>query len=355
MFPVATGDFLSFLQPWVEFIKANGYMSALQYDFYNYTPAYAYILIAIAKAGINPLFGIKAVSVAFEFFGAYFAGKILHLKYKNLPIVLIAMAVFPWIPSVMLNSSYLSQCDSIYSSFAIGSIYFLLKNKNGLSVLFLGLAFVFKLQTAFLLPVFFVAILQSKIPWYYFFMIPAVYILSVLPAYASGRPLGELLSIYLMQSNYDHELTLNFPNLYIWIDNIYYNPVKLIGIIFTVVLTLCSGILLRKYRFSYEMWIRFSLLSSVLIPFILPGMHERYLYLGDIMSLLYFMVFRKQFFVPGTILSFSLYSYARCSRYNYLLPMWPVFFLYLFFIVFLCIDFLSKLRNEPVALERKEV
>lgn len=158
-----------------------------------------------------------------------------------------------------------------------------------------------------------------------------------------------------MQSNYDHELTLNFPNLYIWIDNIYYNPVKLIGIIFTVVLTLCSGILLRKYRFSYEMWIRFSLLSSVLIPFILPGMHERYLYLGDIMSLLYFMVFRKQFFVPGTILSFSLYSYARCSRYNYLLPMWPVFFLYLFFIVFLCIDFLSKLRNEPVALERKEV
>ena len=43
LLPVSTGDYIHFLEPWVEFIKEHGYFAALEYDFYNYTPTYIYI------------------------------------------------------------------------------------------------------------------------------------------------------------------------------------------------------------------------------------------------------------------------------------------------------------------------
>lgn len=343
LFPVRTGDFIFFLEPWINFIKTHGYASSLKYDFYNYTPTYIYILIIIAKTGFNPLFSVKIVSVLFEFLTAYFVGKILRLKYRNTLVIWISMAIIPWLPTVILNSSYLSQCDSIYSSFVIGSIYYLLKNKQLKSVLFLGIAFLFKMQAIFILPVFFVAMLQNKIRWYYFLIIPSLFLLSLLPAYFYGRPFTDLLGIYLAQSSHYQFLTMNFPNIYIWINNNYYETVKIIGMAFTFILTLVSGIMLRKYRFTYEMWILFALISSVLVPFILPGMHERYMYLGDILSVLYLMVFQKNRFVPAGILSVSLYSYIRCSRYVEYLPMEPAFFIYLAVIVFLITRFVAMM------------
>ena len=67
LFPVVTGDYIYFLGPWVEFIKEHGYFAALEHDFYNYTPTYIYVLVLIAKTGLNPLFCIKAVSILFEY------------------------------------------------------------------------------------------------------------------------------------------------------------------------------------------------------------------------------------------------------------------------------------------------
>ena len=53
------GDYTFFLLPWVEFIKSNGYFEAFRYPFANYTPAYLYFLLLIAKLGVAPLVGIN--------------------------------------------------------------------------------------------------------------------------------------------------------------------------------------------------------------------------------------------------------------------------------------------------------
>ncbi|HRZ97683.1 MAG TPA: hypothetical protein P5084_09005, partial [Paludibacter sp.] len=135
LFPVETGDYVHFFKPWIKFIETHGYTSSLEYNFYNYPPTYIYILIGIAKTGLNPLYLIKIISIAFEFLAAYFIGKIAFIKYKNALVIWISLAVIPLLPTVLLNSSYLSQCDSIYASFVFGSIYFLLKNKHFYSVL----------------------------------------------------------------------------------------------------------------------------------------------------------------------------------------------------------------------------
>lgn len=126
LFPVKTGDFVFFLEPWINFIKSHGYGLSLKYGFYNYAPSYIYILVFIAKLGLNPLFSVKIVSILFEYLLAFYIGRIALLKFDNKLIVWASMAIIPILPSVILNSSYLSQCDSIYSAFVVGGVYYAL-------------------------------------------------------------------------------------------------------------------------------------------------------------------------------------------------------------------------------------
>ena len=348
LLPVSTGDYIHFLEPWVEFIKEHGYFAALEYDFYNYTPTYIYILVLIAKTGLNPVFCIKAVSILFEYLAAYFIGRIAYMKWQDRRVVWMALAIVPLLPSVVLNSAYLSQCDAIYAAFAIGSIYYALKDRPWLAVLFLGASFALKMQAVMVLPFFFVMMLKGRVKWYAFFLIPVVCFLSVVPAWVAGRPLADLLTVYLEQADHYRELTMNFPNLYIWISNDHYDWVTPIGIGVTCVLTLLAGFVLgrKRYSFSFDTWGRLAFAGAVIVPFFLPGMHERYMYLGDVLGVLYFLVVRRRIYLPVGVAAISAYSYVRCSRFNEVLPMEPAFFLYVFIIVWVVVDLVQSLKTD---------
>lgn len=348
---VGIGDYEVFLKPWVEFIKNNGYAHALKHDFYNYPPSYMYYLVFLAKTGVNSLYAIKFLSIGFDYILSLYIGKIILLKSERKNIILLSLATIPLIPTIFVNSAYLSQCDSIYATFAVIALYYSLKEKFLVSILFLGIAFAFKLQTIFILPYFFVLMLRGKIPFYCFFIIPAIYFISILPAWCFGRPLKELLNIYFFQSTQDQALTLSFPNVYIWLKKGGVGLIKQIGIASTFILTLIAGILLskKKYHFDFENCIKLAFLSSIIIPFVLPSMHERYMYLGDVLSVLYFLVLGKNILFPIGIVFVSLYSYVRSPvRFHDLLIMEPIFFIYLIIIIFALIDFVKTLEKNSV-------
>lgn len=130
--------------------------------------------------------------------------------------------------------------------------------------------------------------------------------------------------------------------------NDFYEPVRMVGVALTATLTLGAGWWLsrKQFPFSYESWIRLAFLSAIIVPFILPGMHERYMYLGDVLGVLYYLVFRKNIHLPLGILLVSTYSYIRCSRYKDVLPMEPAFFVYLLTIIFTSIYFVTGLKRE---------
>jgi hypothetical protein len=73
-------------------------------------------------------------------------------------------------------------------------------------------------------------------------------------------------------------------------------------------------------------------------------MHERYLYLGDALAVLYFIVFRKNLFVSVGILSVSFYAYLCCSRLKEILPLWPGFFLYLIVLILVFMNFRKRIQ-----------
>ena len=100
----------------------------------------------------------------------------------------------------------------------------------------------------------------------------------------------DLLSVFVKQSSHYEELSLQFPNIYMWISNDYYEPVKWIGILFTFLFALIGGGYLawkRPVNLTNEYLVRLALLSAVIFPFILPGMHERYMYAGDLLAVVY--------------------------------------------------------------------
>lgn len=353
LFPVKLGDYNVYLEPWINFIKSHGYFYSLQYDFYNYTPPYIYILIVLAKLGFNPLYSIKIVSVIFEYVLAFYVGKIAYQKYLNKKIILISLAVLPLIPTVILNGAFWGQCDVIYSTFAVMSFYFLIQKKNLLSVIFLGIAFAFKAQTAFILPLFFLFFIQGKIKWYYFLIIPLVYLIAVCPAWLFGRNLMDLFTIYAKQSDYFQGLTLYFPNIYVWFSDDYYTIGKISGIILTILITIIFCFWLKKQNipFDLEILVQIALLSVIITPFFLPGMHERYLFLGDIFAVLYFLIRRKNIHISIGIITVSFYAYMSCSRLKEILPLWPAFFVYAAVIILLFIDLKKIIEEKKYQLE----
>ena len=347
------GDYTFFLKPWVEFIRSHGYWQAFRFEFANYSPAYLYFLLGIAKLGGEPLIPIKLVSICFEYVAAWFIGGLAYQKYKEDWVRWCALAVVPLLPTVLINSSYWGQCDSVYASFLVGSIYFVLRKRSFLSILFLGISFSFKLQAVLLFPFYFVLLLKNRVKWYYFLLVPAVYLISLLPAYCAGRQLRELLSVFISQSEYYDSLSLQFPNLYMWISDDHYETVKWIGILLTCLFALLTGgLLAKKYRaqLTNDYLVRLALLSAVIFPFLLPGMHERYMYVGDLLAVAYIMYFPRKFYNALGIPLISLFSYALCTSLNESLIRYlgvPVTIFYICVIGLLIRDFyLSSLKED---------
>ena len=148
-----SGDYNYFLKPWWDIIKTGG-TGALAKQVGNYNIPYQIIIYIMTLFPWDALIAYKALSIVFDF---VLAGAVMILVAeltKSKAIALVSYAIALCSVNAIMNSSFWGQCDSIYVSFIIFAIYFIIKDKTALSFLFLGLAFAFKLQVVFILPVF---------------------------------------------------------------------------------------------------------------------------------------------------------------------------------------------------------
>ncbi len=235
---------------------------------------------------------------------------LVRLKYDRRPVWLAAFAAVLFAPSIFFNSALWGQSDCIFTTFLIAALYCLLRNWAGRALLFFSIAFSFKLQAFFLLPVFFVLWAKGKLPLKYFLLLPAVYVALCLPALLAGRPFYELLTIYLEQANTYPRLTSSAPNLYQWLPD----DAKVFGragLIFAVALvgSLAYACLKSDAPWGKHFTLRLALASALLVPFALPYMHERYFYAADCLAIVYGFYFPRRFYVPLAVVTISLFSY----------------------------------------------
>lgn len=340
-------DYLNFLQPWFYEMKDAGGLSGLANYPGDYNVPYMVIMALLTYLKVNPLISIKLVSIFFDFLLAFIIGKFVYDirddKNKSLSAIL-SFGITLFLPTVLLNGAFWGQCDVIYTTFLVLAFYFLYKENMLLSFISLGISFAFKLQFIFVLPVYIILYFRKKsFSVFYFLIIPLVDIILCLPAIIAGKPLLECLLVYFNQLSSYSKLNLNFPNLYSLITGDAYYLSKL-GIFFLIVILafLLFYIIKKKIIFNIENILLLTILSILLCTFFLPHMHERYLFAADIFSLLYSLIYNRNYLVTILISFISVVSYAMFLFSSHLIPSYLIAFIFLFLILYLIKDFMKK-------------
>ena len=141
---------------------------------------------------------------------------------------------------------------------------------------------------------------------------------SVIPAYLVGRPLLDevgknngLLTIYFNQGKVYSGIVMGaIPNLYQWIDNAKYEYFYPFGVVLTLIILGILSLIFVKTKVvnvSNDTIVKLAYLSALMLPYFLPKMHERYMFLADLLCLVYVFWFPKRFWV-GIIAGFVSYS-----------------------------------------------
>lgn len=307
-------DYIRFLKVWFDFFRQNGFAGLKNYPG-DYNAPYMTIMALLSYIPIKDIYLIKGISIVFDIVLAVSAAllvkELVSKDKKWLSILTYIIVLF--LPQIILNGSFWGQCDSMYTSFCILALYFLVKEKYIKSFIFLGLAFAFKLQFIFILPIFIILYFsKKKFSLLNFLIIPGVNFVLCIPALIVGKPIIECLTVYFKQTKtYENNLTANFINIYQIVNN---NPeyMRFAGLALSLVI--CIVVLYytleKKIKWNNEKIITLTLWFLIVLTYTLPCMHERYLFIGEILSIIYYICYRKNGSIVALININAIITYS---------------------------------------------
>lgn len=301
------------LLDWYKQFFKRGMASLGDGDFSNYTPAYLYLvyITRLFSDWLDALAAIKIIPTLFDFISAFTIFLMARIRYRDDKPYLFS-AIFFTLPTIMFNSTGWGQIDSLYTSFLLLCAYFLLKEKPFYAMLMFGIAFSFKSQSIFFLPLLGIVFLKGKISWHHFLLVPIVYLTLAIPSVLLGRSWLSILTIYTGQVGQFTSLSMSAPNLYAFISDDYYEIGVWIGMItFLISMSIWGWINWRaKVQYDHRKIMLMALTTLALVPFVLPKMHERYFYPVDIFSFALVVFDPKMWFVPVLYQIISSLSYS---------------------------------------------
>lgn len=309
-----SGDFTQFTRDWYEAIGSLGVGEFLGRGITNYAPAYTYaMVVAHTLLGWLPaVVAIKVIGLPFDFACAYFVARLVGLVRRGWILPLLAFLTVLFLPTLVINGAMWGQADSIYTAGLLAFVYYIASGREIAACVALGLALCVKLQTLFLWPLLLILWLAGRLRWTSLCLVPGLYLLSLVPAWIAGRPLGELLSVYLSQATYYPRLTSNAPHPYQWFPATMYDMMVPAGICFSLGVCGVFAYAVARSRtvLTVPRLLQLASLSLLLVPFFTPKMHERYFFPADVMTVALAFVTPRLAWLPVAVGTISLLSYA---------------------------------------------
>ncbi len=339
MLDKVTSDYSFFMSKWISQLNEYEGLLGLGEAIGEYNVPYMTFLALIGKTPANDLHEIKILSIVFDYIGAFAALKLLSLVGKKGFFSsgnLVAYAVILFNPVFFLNSAYWAQCDFIYTALCLLSLYYVLKGKNNVGMIFFALALTVKLQAIFFLPVLVICyFVTRRIKIVNFLWIPLIFVLAALPAMLAGRGIVESLSIYFAQTSIYKHLTMSCPNIFIFITG-EYEIFSKVGIILTLtVLGVGLCYLMRCRELTFEKILLLAAWCSFVCIFFLPAMHERYPFMACVFSLIWAFACKKDAWVAIGINLVCFLSYTPYLFQNTVVDMKYLAIANLVFLVFM--------------------
>ena len=171
-----------------------------------------------------------------------------------------------------------------------------------------GLAFSFKAQAAFFAPFVVHLFVVRRLPLKYWLVAPAVYVATMFPAWLAGWPAWDLATVYLRQAMWQPDKPpfyfisngASWWTIYGWL----YPELALrtFWIGFVLAFAAVGAAMAFVSRYSTRVMVLLATISAIGIPFLLPGMHERFYILGDVLAFLYALVYPSRRAIAAALL-----------------------------------------------------
>ena len=323
-----TLDYQDWIRVWLNSLRDNGAWKGLGQAIWscNYNVPYLYILALITKCSIYDLYLVKLTSILFDVLLAFFTMRLVGLFRESPARRLTAFIGILWLPTVFLNGALWGQCDVIYAAFAVLGVYLALADRPGWSVAAVAVSISFKLQGIFLLPAYLAFFIGRKIKLRHFFVFPAAYIVTILPAVVAGRDFRELLTLYYHNtSTIGDGLNYNASSLYALFDfsAMSGQAASRIGILLAAFfcLSVYLWLFLRMEEINSRVLMGVCVLFCIGVPFLLPHMHDRYFFLADVLTFALAVIAPRTSPIPLLVSFGSLLGYHAYLKMRYLLPM----------------------------------
>ena len=298
---VISGDWSMWWEHWFHHLYQGGF-GALAGDWYDYAPPFVYLLWIITVLPINCMTGFKFMMTGFDFMASIVAALIVYEISKNRTKALITYAVFFLSPVFIVNSVLWAQCDMLVMFWILLCTYFFVKERPSMAMFFFGVAFAFKLQPLWLAPMLVILWVNKKVDFKHFLWLPVCYFVGIIPAWIAGKPLGELLTIYISQTQAEGwSLALKYSNVYYLIGELFFiEEYHSAGVwltlgVFMIVLYYIGR---KKLKITPEFILLLGGFVGVLAPFFLPQMHERYSFFAEGFLILYAILKPEKFYLP---------------------------------------------------------
>ncbi|MDO4283526.1 MAG: EpsG family protein [Clostridia bacterium] len=303
-------DYSDYLVRWIDDIVELGKVHSLEYEIGNYTPPYMYFLILGTYITTDYIFWIKLISNLFTIGIAILVYFIIKEFKKDIKFSSALMILL--VPSVLINSSIIGQCDSIYTFFVLLFIFLLLKDKKRSALFCYGVAIAFKMQAIFIAPVFLYLIVKRKIKIVHLLYIPLGFFVSMIPAMIFGKSVLEILNILIAQTSAYSKFVKSAPNIYSVLHLNYKEIARWLKILLSVCTVLLSIFIVFKNtkgkEYSQKTFLEKIMLLSIIVPYFLPSMHDRYFYMANIFIYIYFLFIDDTKSKQNQIIHFSLVS-----------------------------------------------
>lgn len=295
--PIHGGDVETFLLPWLAHIVATGPVAAFAIPFGNYTPPYLYLLAAVSPfvAWLPAVTVLKLLS--FACLAPLAAACAALMRTLGVDRAWCAAMAAMLAPSLFVSPAILVQCDALWAAAIVAALTAAIRRRHAAMFLWCGVGVAIKLQAGFAAPFFLALALARGIPLRTWLWAPAAMVMAMLPAWIVGWPLGDLLTIYVRQSQWDASLALNAPN--IWTFTQAFPQVSALGALASMLAVAGAATYVAVFARRLAdaepiVLVRAALLCALIVPGLLPRMHERYFFLSDVLALLLFLVRRSE-------------------------------------------------------------
>ncbi|MEF3313252.1 glycosyltransferase 87 family protein [Paenibacillus sp. GYB004] len=314
-----SGDWIFHYSLWYQELKENGGLLALGIKIGDYPSGFNLLLACMTYLPFAPMMNFKLLIIVFYFIAAIAAYHITKNINKNSAqkkqYASVAYAVVLLLPSLLLNTTIWGQVDSIWVGILLIAIYFITKEKYGLSFLMIGVALSIKQTTILIFPMLLLLYIRNnKISILHFFNILIGFIAMCLPAIVMGKSIKDVFAPYLGYRNDDitSMVVTNFSNIYAlftpdpvwskWVTNELFSSIGMWFCIFVIgIIALVMHY--KKVDISGNNFLLAATMFIVLLCNFLPGVHDRYMILADVLSIIYVISSRrlKDIWIPAYV------------------------------------------------------